>query len=175
VRGDVAEVIAAAAAEADLVAIGTLGWSIGPRRRFGSTAQKIMAGSVPLLLLPGGVATRPFHFVAYFDDGAHAQRALLFAALLAESRKQGLTVLIGAADDAHAKRLERAALAALAARKLDIRFRRVDPADQTGLRWAMDSERGGILVLGGRGSTHGLAALEALAEGRIPLLLVDDH
>jgi nucleotide-binding universal stress UspA family protein len=174
VRGSVTEEILAAAAGADLIAIGNIGWSIGALPRFGSTARQLLASSVPVLLLPGNPPAAPFHFVAYFDGTLAAQHALLGAAYLAGQCQRGLTVLVAAAGREDAALVRRQAEELLQGRTMDVRYRQLDPDDAASVRRALAEERGGILVLGTRDGSPRIELLESVAlNGEIPLLLLD--
>jgi nucleotide-binding universal stress UspA family protein len=172
-RGRVAEEVLAAAEDADLVAVGRVGWSVGARARLGSTAQELMTSAIPILLLPGRPVPQPFHFVVFFDATPAARRALLAAAHLVQAYKRNLTILIAAAGQ-NEEQVRREAEEVLQGR-VEARYRLVDPQNQAHLRQALESEQGGVLVLGGgRKAFRKLEMLESvLSETEIPVLLLD--
>jgi nucleotide-binding universal stress UspA family protein len=78
-RGDVPAEILTAATDADLVALGKAGWSVGAFRRPGSTCLAILTRSrIPVLIVERG-ATLSRSILAVHDDTAAGQRALDFA------------------------------------------------------------------------------------------------
>ena len=168
VRGRVTEEVMAAAGDADLLAIGRSGWSLGSRDRIGSTAQELMAGSAPVLLLPERASLSQFHLVVYFDATAAARKVLLAAADLAGACKLGLTVLLAAPD------LKVEVESILHRRVVETRYRQIDPRDEMNLRRAMQQESGGILMLGRHQGLDRLKALESVVRHNdVPVLLLD--
>jgi nucleotide-binding universal stress UspA family protein len=104
-RGSVAGRILAAAAEADLVAIGRTGWSPARRGRLGSTVHSLLAhGGSPLLLLTSASRMAP-PVLVLFDDSAQARHGLQLATGLAERWDAPLSVvLVGPGPQAPALR-----------------------------------------------------------------------
>ena len=171
VRGRVTEEILTAAREADLLALGTAGWSIGARTRLGSTARQAAASSRAVLLLPVRALPSFSHVMVYFDDTPAARRALSAAAGLAELYNRNLTVLIAAANHKETERRINEVASALRDPAIRVTFRAVDPQYQTGLQ----HDEGAILVLGG---SRAAATVEKLAsllhDANISLLLLDE-
>ena len=175
VRGQVTEELLAAAGEADLLALGRAGWSLGSQSRVGSTALKLVTSSVPVLLLPEHGISSEMHLAVYYDDSPTADRALLAAAQLAGVGVKGITVLIPAADRHSTKRLRSQVDLLLQASGPTVRYRQIDPNDKWSLLRALKEEPSGILVLGSRESVRKVQTLESLLrEIEIPLLLLGD-
>jgi nucleotide-binding universal stress UspA family protein len=174
VRGPVASELLTAALEADLVAMGRLGWSFGQQVRIGSAALELVASAIPLLLLSDPCAPAGLRPCAYFDGSPTARRAVLAAAQLADAGTRAITILVDAEDDGKARSLEQDAAALLQGQGLDIQFRRLGPAaDEASLLRALRAEETGIFVVGGRELFHKVPSLEAvLRERRIPVLLL---
>jgi hypothetical protein len=83
-------------------------------------------------------------------------------------------VLIVAPDQSNAEHLRGEVEVVLRSRTIETRYRRIDPRDETSLQQAMEAERGGILVVGGRSTSRRLETLESLArEIGTPLLFLD--
>jgi hypothetical protein len=117
-----------------------------------------------------------FHVGACFDKTPAGSRALLAAAQLAELCKRRLTVLIAEADQKAAEDMRRELEATLQERKIQVRYRQMDPRDETSLRRAMEAEQGGILVLAGQETIGKLGTLESLLrENDMPVLLLEDR
>jgi nucleotide-binding universal stress UspA family protein len=174
VRGQVTKEILTAAGEADLLVLGAAGWSIGAWPRLGSTAQRAVISSKPVLLLPLHALPSYSHVMVYFDDTPAAQRALLVAAELAEICSGRLTVLIAAADRKEKDRISEEVTSTLQDRAIEVTYRAIDSRDQGDLRNFMLSKPGGILVLGGPKAARTLETLASLMrETNMPLLLLD--
>jgi nucleotide-binding universal stress UspA family protein len=176
VRGQVTpELLAAAeAAEADLIAIGRMGWKLGPL--LGSTARDLTGCPVPILLLSEKGMPASRHPVVYFDEASpdDTRRALQFAAELAAPDSGNLTVLLPAANPAHADNLRQQAHEMLEhADDLRVRYRLLDPADPESLASTLRQIPNTLLIIGGCHPLESLPALQTiLRETSIPLLLV---
>ncbi len=176
VRGQVTpELLAAAeAAEADLIAIGRMGWKLGPL--LGSTARDLTGCPVPILLLSEKGMPASRHPVVYFDEASpdDTRRALQFAAELAAPDSGNLTVLLPAANPAHADNLRQQAHDMLEhADDLRVRYRLLDPEDPASLISTLRQIPNTLLIIGGCHPLESLPALQTiLGETSIPLLLV---
>lgn len=177
VRGHVTpELLAAAeAAEADLIAVGRLGWKQG-RTLLGSTARGLSGCSVPILLLSEKGMPRSRHPVVYFDEASpdDTRRALQFAAELAAPDSGNLTILLPAATSAHADSLRQQAHEMIAEiPDLQIRYRLLNPDDPDSLTATMRLIPNALLIIGGEDPFESLPALQSiLCETSVPLLLV---
>jgi len=172
VRGEVASEVLAAATEADLLALGRGGWSVGCRVRAGSTALEMAASTIPVLLLPRDKVPEKAHLVVYYDGSAAAQRGLQAAAELARTGMDGITVLAGSGNHFEMELIEEALSDG---GEIEIRHRVFDPASKKSLLDALAAERNGILVLGSRELLTKLPPLETfLCEMEMPLLLLGD-
>ncbi len=108
-RGAVDQEILAAAADADLVTLGRIGWTMRRRRDLGTTARALISrGRGRVLLLERSLAIRP-PIVVLFDGSDAGRDALGLAAHLASRRNDPLRVLLVGAD-AQALRAEVAGL-----------------------------------------------------------------
>jgi len=97
VRGEVGAEVERAAEGADLVALGRVGWSEGPRR-MGRTARRLVAGSPRGLLLHGRRAPPGAPVVVCDAGSAAAPAALDAAAALARRSGRPLRVLVFAPE-----------------------------------------------------------------------------
>jgi nucleotide-binding universal stress UspA family protein len=175
VRGEVSAEILAAAGEADLLAMGKIGWSIGSRVRMGSTALEVVTSAIPVLLVSEQGVPRDVRLVVYYDGSAAARRGLLAAAQLAKPERNGITVLLAAAGRDRASAMQDEVNALLEGKGIEIRFREIDLEDDMSLFRALKAEPPGILVLGGRELLKKLQAIGMLQrEIEAPLLLLGD-
>lgn len=113
-RGGVAEEITAAAAKADLVTLGRVGWTVRRRRDLGKTARALISGDGRrVLLLARSVAVRA-PIVALFDGSKAGRDALDLAAHLAAQRHEPLRVLLVGEDEGALREAASGALGAAA-------------------------------------------------------------
>ncbi len=176
VRGDVSSEVLAAASDVDLLAMGKGGWSLDRMFRMGSTALELSASSIPVLLLPESGLPPKASLVVYYDGSQAAKRGLLAALQLADSGMDGITVLLDAAnrDDAILLQDEIDTLTRGTAKKF--RYRQIDPHDKASLLRALEAERTGVLVLGGREFLKKLPPLDVLLrETDMSLLLLGNE
>ncbi len=107
-RGAVDQEILAAAADADLVTLGRIGWTVRRRRDLGTTTRALISRRGRVLLLERSVAIRP-PIVALFDASEAGRDALDLAIHLAGRRRDPLRVLLVGDDEkalgAEARRL----------------------------------------------------------------------
>ncbi len=104
-RGAVHQEIVAAAADADLVILGRIGWTMRRRRNLGTTTRALISRSPGrVLLLERSLAIRS-PIVVLFDGSGPGRDALDLAAYLASQRSDPLRVLM-VGDDAGALRAE---------------------------------------------------------------------
>ncbi len=101
-RGSVAQEILAAAAEADLVTLGRIGWTVRRRRDLGKTTRALISNGRRVLLLERSVAVKA-PIVALFDGSDAGRDALELAAELAARRRDPLRLLL-VGDDPEALR-----------------------------------------------------------------------
>lgn len=177
VRGDVSSEVLAAASDVDLLAMGRGGWSLDRMFRMGSTALELSASSIPVLLLPESGLPAKASLVVYYDGSQAAKRGLLAALQLADTGMDGITVLLDAAnrDEAILLQNEIDTLAWGTAKKKP-RYRQIDPHDKASLLRALEAERTGVLVLGGREFLKKLPPLDVLLrETDMSLLLLGNE
>jgi nucleotide-binding universal stress UspA family protein len=172
VRGRVTPEILAAAAGADLLAMGTMGWSFGVR--MGSTAIEVVTSAIPVLLVSEERLPHDARLVVYYDGSAAARRSVLAAEQLAKPGTDGITALLAAANRDRASAMRDEINALLKDKGIEVRYREIDPQDEMGLFRALKAEQPGSLVLGGRELLKKLQALGPLQrEIEMPLLLLD--
>jgi len=175
VRGRVTEEILSAAEEADLLAIGKVGWSFTRGPRIGATAMELTAATIPLLLLPERGVPGKMKLLVYYDGTPAAKRSLLAAAQFAASGTSGITILIDTADPELARRRQEEASAVLQGTGVSAAYRAFDSRDESSLLRTVSAEQPGIFVLGSRTLLRKLSFLETLLRDvEIPLLLAGD-
>jgi len=173
VRGQVSAELLAAAGETDLVALGKLGWSLGAPLRLGSTALQLAASTLSVLLLSERRAPAALHLLAYYDASPEARQALTWAAQLAAADSGSLTVLLATPDAARAQAMQHEVAAILKGTKLNIQFRRADPASRTEMLRVLRETENGMFVMGSREPFRQLLGLESLLrESKIAVLLL---
>src|SRR6516165_4867430 len=147
VRGQVAQEVLAAAAQADLVTLGKQGRSRSPGARLGSTALRVALDAPGTLLLvehgvPGGLPV-----LVLYDGSEGAERALDAAARLAKASGSPPIVLLLADTPDAAQRLEQQATHRMEVWAVRPRFRSLPAADVHTLSRALQLEGGGLVVL----------------------------
>jgi nucleotide-binding universal stress UspA family protein len=175
-RGDVASEVLAAASDVDLLAMGKGGWSLDRKFRMGSTALELSTSSIPVLLLPESGLPPKASLVVYYDGSSAAKRGLLAALELEDAGMDGITVLLDAANQDEAALLQDE-IDTLARRAThNLRYRQIDPDDKTSLLRALEAERIGVFVLGGREFLKKLPPLDALLhQTEMSLLLLGNE
>jgi nucleotide-binding universal stress UspA family protein len=175
VRGEVSSEVLAAAAGADLLALGRRGWSFSQKLRFGSTALAVLSGEMPALLLSESGMNLSLPVLACYDGSAAAQRGLLLAADLARTGSNQLVVLLLGEDRESARLLQEKVAPLLQGENLQVLFRPIDSRDEAGLLRAIKFEHAGILVLAGKGPLFKPDSIELLLrEVDISLLFLGD-
>ena len=174
IRGEVAAEIRAAAGEADLLAIGSGSWSVGLQARVSATALELANTVTPLLLLSERGLPATACVVVYYDGSAGARRALAVATQLKRSQRNGLTVLLAAADLEAASKLREEVELSIRGAKIEVRYRRVGSSDQADLLRALSAESPALLVLGAYIPDGGQGVLElVLRQADVSLLLLE--
>lgn len=175
VRGRVTPEILAAAAEADLLAMGKIGWSFGPLVRLGSSALAVVTSAIPVLLVSEQGLPPNVKLVVYYEGSIAAQRSLLAALQLAKAKQNIITVLLAAGDGDRALKMRDEVNALLKGKEIEVRYREIDPDDEMSLFRALKAEQPGSLVLGGRELLKKLQSIGApQREIEAPLLLLAD-
>lgn len=148
-RGPVAAQVLAAAAEADLVTLGRVGWSAAAPGRLGSTVRAVLASAQrPVLILQHGVRLQPSVLVVY--DGSPAARAALAVAVhLVRADDHRLSILIVADTPDEAQRRQAEADDWLRARGLAAHSRWLGQVNVRGLAGAARREGRSVVVLPG--------------------------
>jgi nucleotide-binding universal stress UspA family protein len=149
-RGHVAQEVLAAAAAADLVALGKQGRSRSPQARLGSTALRALAGAPVALLLVEHRRARACRLrpvLVVYDGSEGAGRALDAAARLAEASGVSLTVLLLADDSEAIHELKLAVAHSIGGRSVEVRWQVVGLAEGHRLLWILQSGEAALLVL----------------------------
>lgn len=169
VRGHVGVALSTAAEEVDLVVVGGAVWSLGPPSQISAAARHIISASVPVLLLPKRGIPEPVHLVVFFNGTKSAEQGLEAAHELAAVGLDGITILTPSDMPLPDFRDARPTSAV----DLGIRSRLFDPSNDKSMLQALEAERGGVLVLGGRDLLASLPPLEAvLFDLEMPVLLL---
>lgn len=101
-RGGVVSEILAAAAEADLVSLGRIGWTMRHKHALGTTVRALIARRGRVLLLERSVTVRPP--IVVLHDGSDAGiDALELAVHMASKRRDPLRVLLVGEDEERAR------------------------------------------------------------------------
>lgn len=170
-RGEVAHEVVTAAEEADMLILGKVSRPLIRRIRLGSTA---LAAAVQapccVLLLQRDEEVRPPVLVTY-DGSPIARRAIKIAARLARRNGGYLAVLISAGTPDEEYRLQAEMADWLRRQGLLVRFRRLPEASVPALTQAIQTERGGVLVLSST-ILHLSSLRKLLDETECPVLLV---
>jgi nucleotide-binding universal stress UspA family protein len=146
VRGRVTEELLAAAAEADLVAVGFTGHAV-PRARPGTTASALATGAgCTILILPPETAIRP-PVMAVYDGSAAARHALTLAVRLAQVESWPLLLWIAGPNVPRRRALQQRAEQRLAGAGLTTAVRDWEDHDLSLLLREVRRYRGGTLVL----------------------------
>jgi nucleotide-binding universal stress UspA family protein len=173
VRGQVAQEVLAAAAQADLVTLGKQGRSRSPGARLGSTALRVALDAPGTLLLvehgvPGGLPV-----LVLYDGSEGAERALDAAARLAKASGSPPIVLLLADTPDAAQRLEQQATHRMEVWAVRPRFRSLPAADVHTLSRALQLEGGGLVVLSARSTLLPVETVQQILDRiRNPVLLV---
>lgn len=157
-RGPVASEILAAAADADLVSLGRIGWTVRHRRHLGTTARTLISGRRGrVLLLERKVAVQP-PIVALYDGSDAGRDALDLAVHLAGRRGDPLRLLL-VGEDQEALRAD--ATGKLAA---DARILWLGRPEAGALAGAVQRQAGGVVIVPVAGEHLGEALLQAVLE-----------
>jgi nucleotide-binding universal stress UspA family protein len=174
VRGDVLTEILAAANQVDLLAIDKMG-CFRQRFRIGPAVLQMATSAIPLLILPERGVAPSTRVLLHYDGTPAAQQRLLAAVELVRLGASGVTVLLPANEPERILALRKEAGAMLDGKKIDVRYRQIDPRDQRSLRRALQSESAGVLILGRSEMLRALQGVEDLLhETQTALLLLGD-
>jgi nucleotide-binding universal stress UspA family protein len=172
-RGHVTAQLLAAAAHADLLALGRKGWSHKRRQGTGSTAREVATSTLPVLLLPRGKILENVRLLVYYDGSGASRRGLQAAAALAQAGLDGITVLLVSEDGVNPAELRKEAGESLEGTGVEAHYSELDASSEKRIRDAFNAEPGGILVVGGRKLLEKAQKLEMVLSGiEMPLLLL---
>jgi nucleotide-binding universal stress UspA family protein len=170
-RGEVGRAVAGALADSDLLSLGRVGTT--GLARLGSVARAAMTGGRGQILLLPAEGRLEAPVVTVFGDAPGARLALAAALRLLDREPPGapragaLTVLLVAADDDAARRLEdeaRATIAAAGHSPALPRFRRTRPGDRHALAHTVALDRANALLLPAESPLVRPEDLEAVVE-----------
>lgn len=173
VRGQVTEVVLAAALDADLLAMGRVGRSLLSRSRLGSTARaaSTKTGGSVLLIRDGSDLSYPV--LVTYDGSIAARRSLEFAAKLARASGGNLSVLLLANKEEEAEILNQEMSEWLKENNLSARTQWMPLATVANLAKTVQAAENCVLVLGGETPLLRAKALqELLDETDCPVMLV---
>lgn len=156
-RGSVGVELRSAAGTADLVILGTRGWT--PGRRPGSTVLRLLREApVPVMILRRGteIGRRVY---AVYDGSPPARRGLAAAIQIARRGELPLVVLLVAGDEALQER-RREAEEAVTGRDVEAEMRILDAPSS--LPSFVRSERCGLLVIPAEAARGGFSSLEEM-------------
>ena len=147
VRGKVTVEILAAASESDLLTVGRSGWSLARKMQLGSTAQNaaINAPKALLLVKQPLAAGRPV--MTFFDGSRLAEPALKAATQFAKAFRSSLTVFLVTDSPQNLRTLERQAALLIKSKEIQTKFHALRATGAMHLADAVESEKGGLLVL----------------------------
>ena len=166
-RGSVAGEILAAAAEADLVSLGRIGWTMRHRRALGKTARALISRARGrVLLLERSVAVKP-PIVVLYDASDAGRDALELAVHLASRRNDPLRVLLVGDDE---ERLRSEVAEKLGA---EARIQWLSGGDAPAVAAAVGRQMGGVVIVPVASPNLGEEQLQALLdEVACPVLAV---
>jgi nucleotide-binding universal stress UspA family protein len=173
-RGTVLTEVLTAASEADVLVLGSAGWSLLRRGRLGSTVRSILPErfGLALILKEGTYLSMPLAVV--YDGSPIAERALIAAKTLRDhvDEEQMLIVLILSEDPERVQTLQRQASSHLGNGDA-VRYRSLTRANVLQLADILQAEECGTLILPARSSALQNDSLVALLEYLdLPMLLV---
>jgi nucleotide-binding universal stress UspA family protein len=173
-RGTVLREVLNAASEADVLVLGSAGWSLLRRGRLGSTVRGILPErfGLALILKEGTYLSMPLAVV--YDGSPIAERALIAAKTLRDhvDEEQMLIVLILSEDPERVQTLQRQASSHLGNGDA-VRYRSLTRANVLQLADILQAEECGTLILPARSSALQNDSLVALLEYLdLPMLLV---
>jgi nucleotide-binding universal stress UspA family protein len=144
-RGQVANELLAAAAEADMLALGGIGHMETAGRRLGSTARRVVTEARCSVLVQHGASPPARAVLVVYEDSVGADHALARGRELAESHNTTLVVVLAGDADAH-DRLEMGAKRALKDTTVSIQIEALGDGLQA-LRATLDRYGGGLVVI----------------------------
>jgi nucleotide-binding universal stress UspA family protein len=147
-RGKVTVEILSAATGSDLLTVGRCGWSLARRMQMGSTAQNaaIHAPGALLLVKQPLAASRPV--MVLFDGSPPALQALKAAARFARALQTRLTVFLLPDTPREVQPLVSQVIRHMKGKEVEADFQPLFATDALQLADAIESEAGGLLVLG---------------------------
>ncbi|MDH3254007.1 MAG: universal stress protein [Acidobacteriota bacterium] len=169
-RGAVSSEIAAAAAGADIVSLGQVGWSARPQRALGAAASAVLEHKSSCTLLMRRTLDVRTPVLVLYDGSDQGERALALARQLAGDEPGALEVLlIGADESVLRSRLESAASTEAKAAVIGV----VGSATDPGLARALKQAAAGSLVVPvGGDPAHREILHDILSTIDCPVLLV---
>jgi nucleotide-binding universal stress UspA family protein len=171
-RGAVSAEVLAAAAEADLVSVGSHGSRLAGWRHVGSTAHAVLSDTrCPVMVMRHGEQLEP-PVVVVFDGSKASHRALIVAAMLAHAMTDEVVVITADDGSGSIERLVQAARESLADEDLDLHFHRFSPGNPVAIAGVARDAGCGVLVLPAGAEWLTLETLQALSRAvHCPVLL----
>jgi nucleotide-binding universal stress UspA family protein len=171
-RGIISSELLAAAAEADLVILGKIGWPLTRTRRLGSTARAVLSQAACLTLILQHGARLGLPVLIVYDGSPIAHKALAAAARLVRGKNGYLTVVILAEGRETGQQLQSEASRWLEEHGLEAGYRWMVDGDLHKLARLVETERCGMLVLPAHSRLHNEMFLRLLDEIECPVLMV---
>ena len=150
VRGDVNTEVLAAAEGIDILVLGRSGWSLAAQTHLGSTALNVARHSPRDLLLVRRGHPLKRQVLVVVNDAETFQAPLIAAVRLARAYGGRLIVLSSSARTSFGEGIPKSALTSLKGEleHLHVHFRRIPGTDPLSIAHAVQTEGGGIVVLG---------------------------
>lgn len=172
-RGVVLSEVLAAAAEADMLVLGRLGWSLMQRHQLGSTVRGVLPSRFGLVLIMKKDACLDEPLAVVYDGSPAAGRALEVAAALRHQPDDAALLVLLLTEDESAETLQVQAATRLSELGVLAHFRALTRANILRLAFMLQEEACGALVLPARSPTLQNDTLVKLLERvELPALLV---
>ncbi|MGH2536334.1 MAG: universal stress protein [Candidatus Promineifilaceae bacterium] len=173
VRGQVTPSLLAAALEADLLALGRLGWPISRRSRVGSTARAAATGARHSVLVTRQGREFKYPLLVTYDGTPAGAQALGVAMRLAQSSAKPLNVVLLAPDREQAAALRVGLEERLAAGAIEAGYHWLQEPDPAQLAVLIRASGDCVLVLGGQNPLLEADAVQYLLDATdCPMILV---
>jgi nucleotide-binding universal stress UspA family protein len=148
VRGKVTVEILSAASGSDLLTVGRCGWSLARKMELGSTAQHAATSAPRALLLVKRPLAVDRPVMVLFDGSSLAEQSLKVAIRFASTFQSRLTVFLLPDNPQDAKPLMGRSAQLMKGEGIEVIFRPLFGTGALRLADAIESEDGGLLVLG---------------------------
>jgi nucleotide-binding universal stress UspA family protein len=173
VQGSVSREVLTAAADADMVSVGRVGWSLPGQREVGSTASAVLTSSPGLAMVLEHGIRLGLPVLAVYDGSPAGARAVTVAANLTRARGGRLAVAVVGEDEDVVRDLERQAAELIGNRVAEVRYEHLLGAAGLNLAPILRALGCGLLIIpGGSGATVDQTLLRRLFQVGCPMLVV---